>query len=62
MKEYWAEKYLNNKTDRCWFCQKNGCDEFDVEFDTFLHMNCLVNELDSVEPNPEAELMRYLLD
>jgi hypothetical protein len=62
MIESWAEKYLTTQTDVCWFCQKNNCDEFDMEFDTFLHKECLVNELKDHPENPEAELMKYLLE
>jgi hypothetical protein len=62
MIEVWAEKYLNETNDRCWFCQKNGCDEFDTEFDTFLHKECLIQELQHDPDNPEAELMKYLLE
>lgn len=60
MKESWAEQYLNCESDKCWFCGKSGCDEFDTEFDTFLHKQCLIDDLNS--GNPEAELMKYLLD
>lgn len=62
MKQVWAEKYLNHITDKCWFCRKKGCDEFDDESDTFLHKKCLVETLEKDPNHPEAKLMKYLFE
>lgn len=62
MKEDWAKKYLNEHTDRCWFCQQGKCDEFDMEFDTFLHIECLKKAVEKDPNDPEASLMAYLLE
>lgn len=65
MNAAWA-KYLNEQTDRCWFCGDSGCDEFDTEFDTFIHIDCLKKELKKHESDEsyetEAVYMKYLLD
>jgi hypothetical protein len=58
----WWEKYLDEKNDKCWFCGKNGCDEFDTEFDTYLHRQCLINELENNPDNLDALIMKYLVD
>lgn len=47
----------------CWFCYtKTNNMIFDTEFDTFLHEECLRNELKADPNNPEAKIMSYLLD
>lgn len=60
-----SEKLKDNKQedwqDNCWFCGKDKTDTFDIEFDTYLHINCLRTAL-SVDPkHQEAILMKYLL-
>lgn len=55
-------KRRKNMNDKCWFCGKGNCDEFDTEFDTFLHRQCLIDVLDKDPNHPEAELMKYLLE
>lgn len=47
----------------CWFCYTKT-DEmiFDTEFDTYLHENCLIKELQDNPENPEAQIMSYLLE
>lgn len=47
----------------CWFCKQDGEREvlhYDVEFDTYVHINCILNAL--TEDNPEAEIMSYLIN
>ncbi len=53
----------------CWFCHEDGEDiylVFDTEFDTYVHKSCILAELSkdpaSASYNPEAEIMKYLLD
>jgi hypothetical protein len=47
----------------CWFCyQKTDDMIFDIEFDTFLHEECLRKELRENPDNPEAQIMAYLLE
>lgn len=47
----------------CWFCFKKTEDMwFDSEFDTFLHEECLRKELNDNPENPEARIMKYLLE
>lgn len=60
----------DNSTERvepseggCWFCYTRSDDmTFDTEFDTFLHINCLKNQLKENPNHPEAQIMSYLLD
>lgn len=62
--QHWTDKYLNTSTDRCWFCHKPGCDEFDMEFDTFLHRECLQRAYDNKDSlqHQEAVIMAYILE
>lgn len=57
--------YLPPNAGGCWFCYRKDVDAFDWEFDTYLHIACLREELerlgDSDEPS-EARIMAYLLD
>lgn len=46
----------------CWYCHMDGCDRFDSEFDTMLHLDCLRRVLE-IDPNhPEGRCQSYLLD
>ena len=55
---------INDQQDYdCWFCSKK--DEllvFDGEFDTYVHLECIRRVLKSEPMNPEAVLMKYLLE
>jgi len=57
-----ADKAQKKADDVCWFCGKDGCDAFDTEFDTFLHIECLRAALEKEPDHPEATHMKYLLD
>ena len=51
--------------DYCWFCNTDEqrydwC--FDGEFDTWLHLSCLIKTLEENPDHIEAKLMSYLLD
>lgn len=51
------------EVDKCWFCGKSeGEMVFDTEFDTTLHLSCLKKELQLDPENPEANIMKYLLE
>lgn len=46
----------------CWFCYKRTDDMlFDMEFDAYVHEECLRNELIKNPENEEAQIMSYLL-
>jgi hypothetical protein len=70
MEVYHADSYRIDEVERvdpsnggCWFCQTKSDDMvFDTEFDTFLHLDCLKTELQAHPGNPEAQLMKYLLN
>jgi len=55
-------KPLSPVNGGCWFCQKDGCDAFDTEFDTNLHIECLKKALANDPNDPEAKCMKYLLE
>lgn len=47
----------------CWFCYTDQGDMlFDTEFDTWVHESCLRKELKKTPVNPEARIMKYLLE
>lgn len=47
----------------CWFCYTKTEDMlFDTEFDTYVHEYCLRKELKENPGNPEAQIMKYLLE
>lgn len=51
----------------CWFCHDDSIVEkgflvFDDEFDTFVHLPCIKEQLKKDPKHPEAELMVYLLE
>lgn len=59
-------KPLHPTQGGCWFCHKDGCDSFSVEFDTGLHLNCLSHMLHAndvgdrtcdFERDPEVDIM-----
>ena len=54
-------KNLKATKGGCWFCGKDGCDAFDWEFDTNLHLKCLKEVLDKNPNDPEADIMKYLI-
>ena len=61
--------HLHPSKGGCWFCHEddtNECLYFDCEFDTYVHKSCIKYELSidpaSVNYNPEAEIMKYLLE
>jgi hypothetical protein len=45
----------------CWFCNMDGCNAFDHEWDTFIHVECLIEALKKEPNHPEATSMKYLL-
>lgn len=51
----------------CWYCKQECLENdmdvaFDYHYDTFLHLNCLRNILYMNPNNPEAQIMKYLLN
>lgn len=56
-------KHVEPGDGGCWFCCTKTDDMlFDTEFDTYLHESCLRHELEHRPDNPEAQIMKYLLD
>ena len=46
----------------CWFCNiKNEELVFDTEFDTNVHIECIITALKHNSEHPEAKHMKYLL-
>lgn len=47
----------------CWFCYTQTDDMlFDVEWDTYVHAQCIRDALAREPDHPEADLMRYLIE
>lgn len=58
-----GEKHVSPNHGGCWFCHTQGEDMYlDWEFDTFVHLECIIDALKSNKNDSEALLMTYLLD
>lgn len=55
--------YVSPVDGGCWFCNRSGGEDFDfdVEFDTNVHLGCIREVLKENPNHPEARWMRYLL-
>lgn len=59
----WKKIFREPEEGGCWFCFTESDDMlFDSEFDTNVHVSCLKNVLEKEPDNPEAQLMKYLLE
>ena len=57
------EKYVSPNDGGCWFCHTNeGEMYFDFEFDTYVHLECVVKALLENKEHSEGVYMTYLLD
>ncbi|MCB5368974.1 hypothetical protein [Collinsella aerofaciens] len=60
-----SEKYVSPSQGGCWFCHTAPEDKpmlFDIEFDTYVHEDCLRKALEEEPDHPEAGIMAYLLE
>lgn len=47
---------------KCWFCEiQDKSLVFDTEFDTHVHIQCIISALQKDPNDPEAKMMRYLI-
>lgn len=57
-----ARKKLSPNHGGCWICEEDECDAFDMEWDTYVHLECVRKTLAEDPDHPEVSLMAYLLD
>lgn len=56
---------LSPSSGGCWFCEQDDEQEilfFEYEWDTNIHISCLKNALEKDPEDPEAGLMKYMLE
>jgi hypothetical protein len=63
MKKINPQSDLPSLEKGCWYCESStGEQVFSKEFDTYLHLKCLINQLSENPEDPEARLLKEELE